>query len=123
MLLLQLAQMLVVPFVRQIDQPFVEEFLAHTALRTSAEDDRLSLRIEGKGEPPLYLQDLDAKLFHVRVSGAFEGVDLRSSQSKSFLAKQHQMREQFDPDIGWEVCDLAFEAIMKLDLPLRHFIS
>ena len=53
----------------------------------------------------------------------FEGVDLRSSQSKALLAKQHQMREQLDPDIGWKVCDLAFKAVMKLDLPLRHFIS
>lgn len=115
--------MLIVPFVRQIDQALVKEFLAHTALCTAAEDYSLSLRIEGKGEPPLHLQYLDAQFLHVRVFGAFECVDLRPSQSKSLFAKQHQMREQFDPNICWKICDLAFEAVMKRDLPFRYLIS
>ena len=42
MLFLQLAQMRVVPPIRQIDQPFVDELLAYTALPFTAEDDRLS---------------------------------------------------------------------------------
>ena len=100
--------MLIVSFVRQIDQTLVEELLAHAALRTATQNHSLSLRIEGKGEPPLHLQHLDAQLFHVRMSGAFEGVDFRSPQSKALFAEQHQMREQLDPNIGWKVCDLAF---------------
>ncbi|KGF70649.1 hypothetical protein LL06_04130 [Hoeflea sp. BAL378] len=67
MFLLQVAQMLVIPFVRQIDQPLVEEFLADATLRTTAENHSLLLRIEGKGEPPLHLQHLDAQFLHVRV--------------------------------------------------------
>ncbi|MDQ0562220.1 hypothetical protein QO004_004025 [Rhizobium mesoamericanum] len=66
---------------------------------------------------------LDAQFLHVRVFGALESVDLRPSQSKPLLAKQHQVREQFNPNIGWKVCDLAFEAVVKLDLPFRHFIT
>lgn len=53
MFLLQLAQMLIVSFVRQMDQPFVEELLAHTALRSTPQDHGFSLRIKGKSEPPL----------------------------------------------------------------------
>jgi hypothetical protein len=46
---------LVVSFVRQINQSFVEEFLAHAALRSAAKDDGFSLGIKSKGEPPLNL--------------------------------------------------------------------
>jgi len=57
------------------------------------------------------------------VFGTFERIDLRPSQSKPLFAKQHKICEQFHPDIARKVCDLALEALMKPDLPFRHFIS
>lgn len=66
--------MLIVPFVRQIDQALVEKLLVHTALSTTAKNYSLSLRIEGKSEPPLHLQHLDAQFFHVRVFGALKAI-------------------------------------------------
>lgn len=105
--------MVVVTLICHRDQALVEPALICPALISPDQQDRLSLRIEGKGHSPDLTIPRKPKFFHVGVLRALQGVDRRSTQIGSKLSQQLGVCQQFVLQFVHQGFELSIEGIVK----------
>jgi hypothetical protein len=76
------------------DQISIEPGRWNTGLVADCEQDRLPPGVECKSHTPDPALGIEPELFHVRVSGALEGIHSRSTELGSELSKQARVRQQ-----------------------------
>lgn len=86
--LIQFAQVCVIAVIGGGEQALVKPALICAALVASDQQNRLSLGIESKGQPPHLLVLRKPKFFHVGMPGAFQGVNGWPSQMWPKLGEQ-----------------------------------
>ncbi len=87
------------------------------ALVSPNQQDRLSLRIEGKGHSPDLTVPGKPKFFHVGVLRGLQGVDRRSPQIGSKLSQQLGVCQQFVLKLVHQGFELGIEGIVKENGP------
>jgi hypothetical protein len=76
------------PFIRDFDKPSVEGPLGGALLVATYKKYGLPLRVEGERHPPNRLANREAKLFHVRMLGAFERINVRPAKAWPYRLEQ-----------------------------------
>ena len=107
----------VVTFVGLADEAAVEARLAGPTLVTGDEKNGMPAWIEGEGQPPHATSRLEAKLLHVGVPGALQGVHPWATQSRPKRFEQKHESKNFIPDRKVECVELVLKIGMKLDDP------
>ena len=91
--------------------------IALTVFRSAVED-RSSLRIEGKSHPPFTVCRAEAKLFHVRVTRAFQRADARPSGLRPEPPEKMRERQNLCLHVLVQAVELQFEFIADLNDPI-----
>ncbi len=105
--------MFVITLICHREQALIEPALICPTLVSSDQQDRLSLRIEGKGHSPDLSVPGKPKFFHVGVLRALQRVDRRSSQIGSKLSQQLGVCQQFVLKLVHQGFELSIEGIVK----------
>lgn len=87
--------MFAVTLIGNMDEPLIKTLLVDTRLVAADQKNRLACRIEGKGNPPDFPLPTKAKLLHVGVFRAVEGIDRRAAKIWPELLQQEGMGKQF----------------------------
>jgi hypothetical protein len=107
----------VIALVCHREQALIEPALICPALVSPNQQDRLSLRIEGKGNSPDLTVPGKPKFFHVGVLRALQGVDRRSPQIGAKLSQQLGVCQQFVLELVHKGFELSIEGIVKENGP------
>ncbi len=105
--------MVVKALIRQRDQALIKPALIGPALVPTDQQNRLSVRVEGKSHSPDLTVPGKPKFFHVGVLRALEGIDRWAPQIGSKLSQQLGMSQQFVLKIGLPNFELGIEGIVK----------
>ncbi len=83
------------PFIRLLDQLFVECFLATSGLVASYEQNPRTIGVKAECHTPYPIVCIKSKFLHVRVFAAIQCVHSRTTQRRTELRQQLQLCEQF----------------------------
>lgn len=114
--------MVVIALICHREQAFIEPALICPALISPNQQDRLSLRIEGKGHSPDLTVPGKPKFFHVGLLRALQGVDRRSPQIRAKLSQQLGVCQQFVLKLVHQDFELSIEGIVKENGPSHWLI-
>ena len=109
--------MVVITLICHREQALIEPALICPALVSPNQQDRLSLRIKGKGHSPDLTVLGKPKFFHVGVLRALQGVERRLPQIGSKLSQQLGVCQQFVLKLvhqGFELGSVLHDGILKL---------
>ena len=101
------------------DQPAIEPPLTATGFITSAQDQRLTMRIKCKGKTPHTIGGIEPQLLHVRVFRAVERVHAGSAKLRPESLQQFHMGQQLILNLHSEIMKLRDEGVVQFHRP-RH---
>ena len=109
--------MVVITLICHREQALIKPALICPSLVSPNQQDRLSLRIEGKGHSPDLTVPRKPKFFHVGVLRALQGVERRLPQIGSKLSQQLGVCQQFVLKLVHQGFEFCIEGIVKENGP------
>ena len=97
----------------------VKASLARSRFVPRRQQDGTPLRIEGKGDSPHPVVGIEPQFFQVRMMGAAECINPRTSQSRPIRLQDFRMCQQLVLTLGRQPVELSLEGRMEDDFP-RH---
>ena len=99
------------------DQLAVEPFFAAARFISCHEQDRLTLRIESKGHPPLTVSRAEAQLLHIRVARIVQRVRAGPLQLRPELLEKASHYQNLGPHVFVQRVELRLKLIANLNNP------
>src|SRR3989304_4047713 len=99
------------------DHLAVEPFFAPPRFTPCHEQDRLTLRIESKGHPPLTISRAEAQLLHIRVARVVQRISAGPLQLRPELLEKPSHCQNLRPHVFVQRVELRLKLIANLNNP------
>ena len=109
--------MLVKSSIGYIDQITIEAALSNSAFVSSHQYDGLALWIESESNAPYASIGIKTKFLHIGVARILKRINLRPSQERPFLAKDHRQSYQYVLNRFGQLPVFRDEVVVEDDLP------